>query len=259
MFLTILSLLACGEKSNDTGMTSDTSNTTTTDTTEIDPCAPLEGIEGIGMTGSIIFSDGTEAMGNVRVQMCNEGTCYVAKWNDDGFCFPEGTLTPNVPYAFDLVPTVDSEKYANPLTFLTPTENVTLTDPVIIPEYSNNGSGAESFDAGNGLTIVGSADLPETIFSVPVDLEGGGLPFENIDTSKIVGAWYLGPFDVHLENAATMTFSNENIVAGNTYTILNGDYESQQWIETVSITAEENGILNIDEGLQILSTLLIKQ
>ncbi len=259
MFLTILSLLACGEKSNDTGLTSDTSSNETTDTTETDPCAPLEGIEGLGMTGSITFSDGTEAMGNVRVQMCNEGTCYVAKWNDDGFCFPEGTLTPNVPYAFDLVPTIDSEKYANPLTFLTPTENVTLAEPVVIPEYSNSGSGTETFDAGNGLTISGSADLPETIFSVAVDLESGGLPFENIDTSKILGAWYLGPFDVHLENAATMTLSNEAIIAGNTYTILNGDYESQQWIETTTIEAESDGILEINAGLKILSTLLIMQ
>ena len=54
--------------------------TSTNDSAEtIDPRAD-SGLDGIGMSGSIVFEDGIEAQGNVRVQMCNSDTCCV-KWS----------------------------------------------------------------------------------------------------------------------------------------------------------------------------------
>lgn len=259
MILTLLSILACGVKSTDTStVIEDTSNSEDT-TDNIDPCAPIEGMDGLSMSGSIEFEDGIEAPGNVRVQMCTSGTCYVAKWSDTGFCFPEGTLPPNVDYAFDLVPTVDPTKYANPLTFITPSENIVLADPVVIPLYTQTGSGAEDFDAGNGLTIATSESMPENLYAVTIDLESGGLPLDGIDKENILGAWYIGPFETHLSPSSTISFVNENITEGTTYTIYNGDYENQTWLKTAEITAEENGVIIVNEALEILSTLLILQ
>ena len=259
MILTLLSILACGGKSTDTGtVTEDTSSTSdTTDT--VDPCAPIEGLDGLSMSGSIVFEDGIEAKGNVRVQMCTSGTCFVAKWSDTGFCFPEGTLPANATYAFDIVPTVDPTKYANPLTFITPSENIILSEPVVIPLYTHTGPGDQDFDAGNGLTISTSDSMPENLYAVTLDIENGGLPLDGIDKETILGGWYIGPFETHLAPASTISVMNENITTGSTYTIYNGDYENQIWLQTAEVTAEEDGVLIIDSGLEILSTLLITQ
>ena len=260
MLLTLLTILACGDKTTDTATTNtDTNTTDTTDTTEVDPCAPFEGSDGIGMTGSIVFEDGIEAEGNVRIQMCNIETCYVAKWGDNGFCFPEGNLPPNMPYAFDIVPTVDKEKYANPLTIITPSDSFSLAEPVVIPLFTQQGTNSEDFDAGNGLIVSADPNLPETLQSVPLDLESGGLPLEDFTTESIIGAWYFGPFDTIIEPAASITLSNDNIVAGTTYTVYNGDYENKRWTLTAEVTASDNGTLELPEALHILSTMLIIQ
>jgi|GEM_PF-7119661 len=257
MLITLLTILACGDKTTDTSSTS--TDTDTTDTTETDQCAGIEGADGIGMTGSVVFEDGIEAEGNVRIQMCNIETCYVAKWGENGFCFPEGTLPPDMPYAFDLVPTVDNEKYANPLTIITPSDSFSLTETVIIPLFTQQGTNSEDFDAGNGLIISADSNLPETLQSVPLDLESGGLPLEDFTPESIIGAWYLGPFDIKVEPAAAITFSNENIVAGTTYTIYNGDYENKTWALTAEITASEDGTVEVPAAIHILSTMLIIQ
>ena len=259
MILTLLSILACGTTSTDTSIVIEDTSSAYDTTDSIDPCAPIEGIEGLGMSGNVVFEDGIEAPGNVRVQMCKSGTCFVAKWSDTGFCFPEGTLPANTDYAFDLVPTVDPTKYANPLTFINPSENIVLSEPVVIPLYTHIGAGAEDFDAGNGLTISTSDAMPETLYAVTVDLENGGLPLESIQKEDILGAWYIGPFETHLSPAAAISVTNENITAGTTYTIYNGDYENQTWLKTAEVTAEEDGVLTVSAGLEILSTLLIMQ
>ena len=259
MILTLLSLLACGDKATDTGSSTEDTSSSVDTTDTVDPCAPIEGLDGLGMSGNIVFEDGTEPQGNIRVQMCNSETCFVSKWADSGFCFPEGTLPPNMDYAFDLVPTIDPTIYANPLSFFTPSENIELSEPVVIPLYTHTGPGNEDFDAGNGLMVSTSDSMPETLYAVSVDIENGGLPLEGITTENILGAWYIGPFETHLSPATSITFSNSNITAGTTYTVYNGDYENQSWLQTAEITAEEDGVLNIASGLEILSTLLIMQ
>ena len=265
MLITLLTVLACGDKTTDTATTNtdtnttDTNTTDTNDTTEVDQCAGIEGSDGIGMTGSIVFEDGIEAEGNVRIQMCNSERCYVARWSDDGFCFPEGTLTANMPYAFDIVPTVDKEKYANPLTIITPSDSFSLAEPIVIPVFTQQGTNSADFDAGNGLIITADSNLPETVQSVPLDLESGGLPLEDFTTESIIGAWYLGPFDTIVEPAASITLSNDKIVAGITYTVHNGDYENKVWTQTAEVTASEDGYLEVSAAVHILSTMLITQ
>ena len=52
--------------------------------------------------GSIVFEDGTEPQGNLRGK-CKNRNLLCIEMVDSGFCFPEGTLPPNMDYAFDLV------------------------------------------------------------------------------------------------------------------------------------------------------------
>ena len=175
-----LSALGCG------GKVEDTSNTYTEDTStvidETDPCEGIEGNSNIGMNGSVQFSDGTTAQGNVRVQMCNENLCYVAKWsNESDFCFPVGTLPANMPYAFDLVPTLDGgDTYAQPLSILNPEESFTLPTPVVISKFTGTWMSSDSsteFATDNGLTIFINSDFEEeTLSIIAIDLENGGYP-----------------------------------------------------------------------------------
>ena len=82
-------------------------------------------------------------------------------------------------------------QYANPL-FITPSENIILSEAVVIPLYTHTGPGNEDFDAGNGLMVATSDSMPETLYAVSVDLENGGLPLEGINKENILGAWYIG-------------------------------------------------------------------
>ncbi len=262
MILIISTLFSCGDK------VEDTSSPPTTDTSvapdETDPCEGIEGSTDIGMSGSVEFSDGTPAQGNVRVQMCNENLCYVARWNNESdFCFPVGTFPANMPYAFDLVPTLDgSETYAQPLSILSPSESITLTETVIIPNYSTTWTTSENtleLNADNGLTIsINSEYAEDTLSAIALDLENGGLPLGDFTNEQIVGAWYLGPFDVHV-SGLDFEYNNPSVTEGTSYTIYNGDYEGKQWLQTAEVTATEDGTLTVPGGISILSTLLISQ
>ena len=50
MILTLLSLLACGDKSTDTGSGTDDTGSSVDTTDTVDPCAPIEGLDGLGMS-----------------------------------------------------------------------------------------------------------------------------------------------------------------------------------------------------------------
>ena len=86
MILTLLSLLACGDKPTDTGSATDDTSSSVDTTDTVDPCAPIEGLDGLGMSGSIVFEDGTEPQGNIGCKCASE-TCFVSKWSDSGFAF----------------------------------------------------------------------------------------------------------------------------------------------------------------------------
>ena len=257
-----LSAIGCGGKVDDTS--SPPLDDTAVVVDDTDPCEGIEGNSNLGMNGTIEFANGTTAQGNVRVQMCNENLCYVAKWsNESDFCFPVGTLPANMPYAFDLVPTLDGgENYAQPLSILNPTESFTLPAPVVIPEFSGSwtsSGGSTEFTTDNGLTIIIGTDYEEdTLSAIAIDLENGGLPLEGFTTEEILGGWYLGPFDTHV-SAMDIQLQNESITEGVTYKVYNGDYEGKQWLPTAEITATEDGQLSIPSAISILSTLLITQ
>ena len=256
----LLSLLGCGEKevTNDTAITSDTSTTEEV----VDVCAPIDDSSNLGMTGSVEFSDGTSAIGNVRVQMCNADICYVAKWNEEGFCFPEGTLPGNQTYAFDIVPLGTlAESYANPLTILNPTANISLDTPVKIPLFTHTvDSTMSELDIDGELIISLNEGYSEaTISGVKINWATDGLPLEGFDPSKIIGGWYLGPFDTHLDEPLTFELNNPSIIAGTTYDIYNGNYEEKEWTLVDTVTATEDQQLLAESGIIILSTLLISQ
>ena len=256
----LLSLLGCGEKSS----TTDTAITTDTSVTEepVDVCAPIEGSSNLGMFGSVELADGISPVGNVRVQMCNADICYVAKWNDEGFCFPEGTFPGNQPYAFDIVPLGDlAASYANPLTILNPTAHISLDTPVKIPLFSHMvDSTMSELDIDGELTIQLNETYPQsTLSGVKINWSTDGLPLEGFEISQVVGGWYLGPFDTHLEEPLTFVLSNPSITAGSVYNIYNGNYEGKEWTQTGTITAEEDQLLTVESGIEILSTLLIIQ
>lgn len=262
---TLFSLLftfGCGDKSSaeDTG-TVDTSDTNTTEE-QVDACSPIEGATGIGMTGSVEFTDGTPAQGNVRVQMCNADICYVAKWGDDGFCFPEGTLPPNEPYAFDLVPLGENAAtYANPLTILTPAESFALDQPVKIHTFSHVINNTDSvLDVDSELRISLNETYPETTLSaVKINFSTDGLPIEEFDLSTVLGGWYLGPFDTHLETGLSIEFNLPSISAGTSYAVYNANYESKEWTLVSAAIATEDQTITFSNGLQILSTMLLIQ
>lgn len=268
IFSTLILGMACGDKSS----TTDTATNQITDTgttEEIDICAPLEDSSKLGMTGSIVFADGTPPQGNVRVQMCYKETCFVAKWHDEGFCFPEGTLPNGEVYAFDVVPLGDlSGKYTNPLTILEPTENIVLDTPVLISQFTETVDDSSAELNLNGELIIQLNDNYPLSFeeneqvslsASKVNLETDGLPLEGFDTSKIVGAWYLGPFDTQPDMPLTFELNNPSILADTTYDIYNGNYEDKEWTLTATITSSEEQRLLVEGGLQILSTLLIVQ
>ena len=257
----LLLLISCGSKEEDTSIT-DTSTETDTITVE-DDCAIEDTGPGIRMDGTIQFADGTEARGNVRVQMCNEITCYVAKWGENGFCFPKGTLSSGYSYSFDTVPTA-SGNYATPLSFIEITDDnavIQLDKPVVIPNFANtHDTSNSSMDADGGLSITIPENFSEnTISSVSMNIEDAGLPLE-FSSDKIIGLWYFGPFNTYLEdNSLSFTLSHTDLAVDTIVDIYNASYDEHHWIHVATTTITQEGILEVEKGISILSTLLIIQ
>lgn len=263
----LLTLWGCGsEKETDTSTTIiDTA--TDTDTEITDPCAPVDGATGNRMEGQVIFEDGSSAQGHVRVQMCNEETCYVASWGENGFCYPEGILRTGFNYSFDIVTTPTDDTIATPLSFINITEDNTLiqlAQPVIVPQFTNINTdiqGEMIFDAGNGLNITIPESYSETsISSVSIDPIALGLPLNTIPAENIVGAWYFGPFETHMETPLSFEW-NTTLDVGTELIIYNASYNDHEWVQVGTATVQEGAvaITNENSGISILSTMLILQ
>lgn len=264
--------LSCGEKetTEDTTITTEPSAEPSNEEVE-DPCIPEEGAEGFRMEGNVQFIDGTEGAGNVRVQMCNSQSCYIGKWGDNGFCFPEGVLSAGYSYAFDAVPLIGEEnQYATPLTFITVNEGeqlLQLSETLIIPGYSNSTPSTETeFDAGNGLTItIGEEEIEGgNLFGTPVNNEEWGLPLPEFENRDILGIWYLGPFETHFGIPWHFSFSSqqtENMPEGAQIEIYNADYDNQEWKFAGTATKSSDGffVTDANSGISILSTLVLVQ
>lgn len=273
LYLSIF-LIGCSEEPKETTEDTASTNEASTEPTDepIDPCIPEEGAEGFRMEGNVEYADGTIGEpGNVRVQMCNSQSCYIGKWGDNGFCFPEGTLSPGYSYAFDAVPLRgDENQYATPLTFITINEgdeSLLLENALIIPEYSDSTSTSEAeFNAGNGLTIIIGEEEIEggNLFATPVNNEEWGLPLPDFEDRNILGIWYLGPFETHLDTSWSFSFSNpqtENMAVGTQIEIYNADYNHQEWKYAGTATKTEEGLFlsDVDSGISILSSLVLVQ
>lgn len=257
---------ACGESEKE-----DTAITTTEPSIELeDPCSPEDGAEGFRLEGNVVFSDGTEGIGKVRVQMCNTETCYIGKWGDSGFCFPEGNLPTGFDYAFDTVPLIGEEnQFATPLSFITVNEttpSLHLEVPVVIPEFTfSTTSASGQLDIGNGLTLFTTEELEGgSFYSVNMDPEASGLPLDQFQDKAILGLWYLGPFETHYSIPLPFTLDNDQtstLEVGSQIEIYNASYDDQEWHYAGTATVSETGSISsdADSGISILSSFLLVQ
>ena len=233
---------------------------------EVDGCLPVEGAEGARFAGQIEYPDGTLAdRTNTRIHMCS-GSCQIAQWGDDGFCYPEGELSPGV-YAFKVIPT-GFEDHATPLTMITiGADDLILEEPVYVPEFSRTDDLVDGvFEAGNGLEIkvVSEQFTPyfdgdDYIAAVDVDPMESGLPLFGIDTDKIVGMWYLGAFDAEISPMWSFEVYETGLPAGTTLKIMNASYSDRKWLDVGTATVADDGVLytDADSGLSVLSTLIL--
>lgn len=262
--------LACGESEKEDTAVTTTEASVEPSTEPEDPCISEDGAEGFRFEGDVVFSDGTEGKGNVRVQMCNPETCYIGKWGDNGFCFPEGNLPSGFDYSFDTVPLIGEEnQFATPLSVITINEGdplLRLEKPVIIPEFTFSTTNATGdLDIGNGLTIPATEELEGgSFYSVNMTPEESGLPLDQFQDRTIIGLWYLGPFETHFAIPLPFTLNNEqtsNLELGTQVEIYNASYDNQEWSLAGTATISETGSLSsdVDSGISILSSLLLVQ
>ncbi|MAA77826.1 MAG: hypothetical protein CL916_01090 [Deltaproteobacteria bacterium] len=234
--------------------------------TEVDSCISSEDAVGVRFEGVIEYPDGSVGDGsNTRIHMCNNG-CTMASWGENGFCYPEGTLSPGI-YSFKVVP-FGHDNHATPLGFVTiEEENVVLEQPVMVPEFESTSDVVDGvFDAGNGLEIDVVADgfTPymggdDFISAVPVDPKEIGLPINGLNPDNIVGMWYLGSFDADVYPSWSFQVKNLDLPVGSTVKILNSSYTDRKWLDVGSATVGEDGILysDADSGIEILSSILL--
>ena len=195
---------------------------------EVDPCIPTEDASGVRFEGLITYPDGSIGdRSNTRIHMCNNG-CTMASWGEDGFCYPEGSLSPGI-YSFKVVP-FGFENHATPLAFITiDEEDVVLEEPVLVPEFESVSDVVDGiFDAGKGLEInvIAESFTPymgaESILeAVPVDPEEVGLPINNLNPDNIVGMWFLGSFDADISPSWSFQVKNTGLPVGTSVKILN--------------------------------------
>ena len=233
---------------------------------DVDPCLPDEDAVGVRFEGKIVYPDGTLAdSSNTRIHMCSEG-CKIAQWGENGFCYSEGVLGPDI-YSFKVVP-FGLESHATTLSFVTiGEEDVILDDPIVVPEFTHFQDIEDGvFDAGNGLNIEVisegyefNVDSGVQLTSVSVDPFNSGLPLNGLDTGSIVGMWYLGTFDVFISPVWSFEVHDTGLPVGSTVKILSGSYSERKWVDEGTATVDEDGVLrtDLDSRISILSTLVL--
>ena len=233
---------------------------------EVDSCIPIEDASGVRFEGSIEYPDGSFGdRSNTRIHMCNNG-CTMASWGEDGFCYPEGSLSPGI-YSFKVVP-FGFEHHATPLSFITIAEdNIVLEESVLVPEFESISDLVDGvFDAGNGLEINVLSDgftpymgADTVLEAVPVDPKEIGLPINDLNPDHIVGMWYLGSFDADISPSWSFQVKNTDLPAGTTVKILNSSYSDRKWLDVGTATVGEDGILysDVNSGIEVLSSLLL--
>jgi len=269
--LLIGSLIACGDKEDDTSTPEEADADTDSDTdsdadTDSDTDADL-----VAVDGCVAYDDGTPASNkNVRVQMCNSTGCSPA-FPDASGCFSFPGLGPT-DYAFDVVPTGEDagHTYATPLSLVTlaPEQGSwTVEEPVVIYDFTTKtqlSTGTHS--GGNGLTIEvdgaqfeGPIEDPDAdwMASVSVDPAASGLPLDMF-TGEVVAMWYLGPATAKVGPWA-FSVDGLGLAEGTQLRAYNASYYDFTWIDLGTVTADADGNLSSDDGVGIahLSTLIL--
>ncbi len=231
-------------------------------------CVPDEDGNGLRFQGQIEYPDGTIANGgNTRIHMCS-GSCKIAKWGQDGFCYSDDNLSPGI-YSFKVVP-YGMEAHATLLSFITiEEEGLVLEEPVVVPEFTNTEEVIDGvFDAGYGLEInvVAENYLPyfddeNQISAVHVDPIESGLPLAGLDLDKVVGVWHLGSFDADIDPIWSFKLHETGLPEGTMLKIMNSSYSDRKWLDAGTATVDADGaaVTDFDSGISTLSTLIILQ
>jgi hypothetical protein len=233
---------------------------------EEDPCLVDDDAIGMRFAGNVEYPDGTIAsQENTEIYVCS-GACQTAQWGEGGFCFTEGRLEEGtyslkvVPYGFD--------DHATPLSLIQiGSEDIILEDSIFVPEYSNIADVVDGiFDAGNGMEInivsdnfIPSFSEDQFIAAAPIASDESGLPLDGVEAEKIIGMWYLGPFNADVSTAWSFQVQNTELAEGTTVKIMIASYSERKWLDDGTATVGADGILRSDQdsGIGLMSTLLL--
>ena len=270
---TLLLMLGCGDKeSTDSGTAeadTDTSPDTDTDTspdTDTDTDTDADPV----MTGCVVFSDGTTAEDNVRVQMCSEETGCIPAYPDEEGCYSYDSLI-TAPYSFDPVSRFedDGSVWSIPLDIISFTADVPLhlKETTVIYAFTHVVALADG-DAkvGEGLTLtIDASDISESedhsevdfVAGVAVDPAKAGLPLTDAP-GEVVAMWYLGPKQITVDSWA-FAVAGLGLEEGDTLQAYNAWYAGYQWEHLGQTTVDASGVLRSDDGVGVkhLSTLIL--
>ena len=265
--LVVLGCSKDGDDSTSAEADADPDTDTDTDTDTDADCAVLDGM---------VVTESGGANDDVRVQMCNDLTCYPQSPNDGAYEFP---CLPATDYAFELAPTAEGVRYPSPSSPITLVKGEQRTiGSVVLEPFTNvyESFTAGTYDFDGGLAI--EADPADMIAGgAAVELQGflAGMvaPFEwglPIDDEKLpvadqggtlVAMWYLGQFDVELANPWPFTATNDyGLAAGTVLDVLAMDYGTQSWAVGGTATVSKDGKLIVTDpgsGIPVLATLLL--
>ncbi len=264
-------LVACGDKTDDTGGTGDGG---ATDGGSTDGGTADGGSTGgtARVAGTVVKPDGSPA--NVQMRLCAD-LCRSIMTEADGSY--EYTNVEADHYALEAVNLADQKTVSTPLDFLTVEEgaDIELTDPMISYDFvtvEDLTGGAEEIMLDGTLRVLvdpsamtaSDANSPylddgesEYVAAVAVDPGEIGLELEEIE-GKVAAAWFMGRMNVTLDPPWSFTTNDTHgLSEGESVRILGADYDSKGWLDggTATVTG---GVLTSDEGsgIPVLSTVL---
>lgn len=280
-----LSIAACGSKSDDDDNDSGFEDNTDADGTGSDGGTDDGGTDGgaddggddssdpmtAALYGSIVNENGA-AMTAADVKLCTALQCKTAEPDGEGnfeFVDIEGAT-------FALEVKGEASDSATIMTFIElPSETVrTIETPIVVPTFkSTNALGSTTtieVDGGLNISANSNYELPfgteveESLKGVKMDADTAGLPLDGIE-GEVVGLWYLGTWDTKIDPGWSFTIDGltvsemEDVAAGDSLTVLTGDYFGVSWVNEGTATVGEGGEVTSDAGTGIsnLSTLIL--
>jgi hypothetical protein len=263
---TVLLLVGCTStnepKDTDSADTDDDSDVVDDDTDDNDDT------DKIPLTGDVlsgVITDGTGTVLDAELRLCRGDLCKLARTEADGsYAFGD---VGDQPASFEVIP--EDHSYADafaPLQFSGGDLTIDVAVPVLQHTHPLTTTAAE-VELGTGLFVtVGSADLEPPLFVDPATEVAGVkvktddyLPFHGIDEAKVLGVWYLKPFDHQAANGLPFRIEGDLGAAdGDSATAYVGSYTESAWVEVGPMTLSgTTWTADNTDGLPMLSTLVL--